>query len=303
MSILVRYGACAAVAVLTLMGRAASAQTVSPTLPATPEATATPAPSVSASPAASPTPSGPSDPCTTILAIVNRPSIGTGVCTVRPNHVMIEAGYTNTVTSGGNGTATVSYPQALIRVGTKIPQLDIEVAPPSYERTSGPVTGVSDTSFGAKYELGYTAKAVYGVNAVVSEPTGDSAFTAGGASYTGNVNYGYTLTPVFSLFGTFGFNSLAAGHDAKGNLQRYSAFIPTLGVTAGLPANSQVFFEGAYFSHAGFGLPGRWYYDFGYQKDLSSKVQLDAEYGFSPTAIGGQTQQYVGAGVSFYVGR
>ena len=56
------------------------------------------------------------------------------------------------------------------------------------------------------------------------------------------------------------------------------------------------------FSHAGFGQPSRWYYDFGYQKDLSSKVQVDAEYGFSPTAIGGQTQHYIGAGISFYVG-
>jgi hypothetical protein len=303
-SIVARYGACAAIAAAMLIPRGTWAQAAPSPAPAPPgaPATASPVPAASATPAASPTSSAPSDPCTTLLAMVNRPTIGTGVCTVRSNHVLVETGYTNTVTSGGNGTATANYPQALIRVGTKVPQLDIEIAPPSYERTSGPVTGVSDSSFGAKYELGYTAKAVYGVNAVVTVPTGDAAFTAGGYSYTGNFNYGYTLSSVFSLFGTLGFNSFAAGFDSKHNLQRYSAFIPTLGVTASLPASSQVFAEAAYFSAAGFGLPSRWYYDFGYQKDLSSRVQVDAEYGFSPTSINGQTQHYLGAGISFYLG-
>jgi hypothetical protein len=28
-------------------------------------------------------------------------------------------------------------------------------------------------------------------------------------------------------------------------------------------------------------------------------VQLDVEYGFSPTSINGQTQHYIGAGLSF----
>jgi hypothetical protein len=215
---------------------------------------------------------------------------------------MVENGYTNTVTSGGSGTATVTYPQTFVRVGTKIPRLEIAGTLLSYNRASGPVTGVSDVSFGAKYELGYTAKAVYGVNAFVSEPTGDKAFTAGGASYTGNFNYGYTLSTEFSLFGTLGFNSFAAGFDSKGNLQHYSAFTPTLGVAATLPRTSQVFAEGAYFSHVGVGSPSRWYYDFGYQKDLSSKVQVDVECGFSPTSIGGQTQHYLGAGISFDLG-
>ncbi len=232
--------------------------------------------------------------------IVNRPTIGTGVCPAQPDHVMIETGYTNLVTSGPAGTAMGEYPQALIRIGT-IPHLDLEIAPPSYDH-AGPTSGYADISFGAKYEIGYTAKALYGVNVVATEPTGSSAFTAGGTSYTGNFNWGYTLSPVISASGTLGFNAFAAGFDSHGSLQHYSAFVPTLELAATLPGTSQAFVEGAYFSHAGVGLPGRWYVDFGYQKDVSKKVQLDIEYGFSPTSINGQTQQYVGAGASFYLG-
>jgi hypothetical protein len=284
--------ACAAFAAALASGATAVAQPA-PSPAASPAATAVPT--------ASPTPSAPSDPCVTILAIVNRPTIGTGVCPVQPGHVMIENGYTNTVSSGPNGAATASYPQTLIRAGTVVPHLEISVTPPSEFRAGG-ATGYSDITVGAKYELGYGARWVYGVNAVVSEPTGSSAYTAGGSSYTGNFNWGYTINSEFALSGTLGFNAFAAGFGSTGSLQHYSAFIPTLEATAALPASSQAFAEAAYFSKAGYGQPGRWYYDFGLQKDLSKKVQVDVEYGFSPTSILGQTQQYVGAGVSFYLG-
>jgi hypothetical protein len=259
---------------------------------------ASPVPVQSATPAA---PAVASDPCVTILAIVNRPTIGTGVCPVQADHVMIEDGYTNTVTSGPNGAATASYPQTLVRAGTVVPHLEISVTPPS-EFRSGAATGYSDITFGAKYELGYSARWVYGVNAVVSEPTGSSAYTAGGSSYTGNFNWGYTLNPEFALSGTLGFDAFAAGFGPTGNLQHYSAFIPTLEATAALPGSTQAFAEAAYFSKAGYAQPSRWYYDFGLQKVLSRKVLVDVEYGFSPTSILGQTQQYVGGGVSFYLG-
>jgi hypothetical protein len=255
-------------------------------------------------PAGTPTPApvGPSDPCVTILAIVTRPTFTTSVCPAQPGHVLIESGYTNTVTSGPNGAATASYPQTLIRAGTVVPHLEVSVAPPS-EFRSGSTTGFSDIAFGAKYELGYGARWLYGVNAIVTEPAGSPAYTAGGSSYTGNFNWGYTINAEFGLAGTVGYSAFAAGLGPTGGLQRYGAFTPTLEATAALPGTAQAFAEAAYFSRAGYAQPSRWYYDFGVAKDMTKKVQLDVEYGFSPTSILGQTQHYVGGGVSFYLGR
>ncbi len=261
--------------------------------------TAAASPTPSAVP--SPTPSAPSDPCGSILSIVTRPTVTTGVCTVRPRKVLLENGYTNTTVTGAGGGEIANYPQSFLRLGTGDPHLEFSFSPPSSNASSlggATVGGTSDMNFGAKYELGYNANAVWGVNAQVSVPSGSHAFTAGGAQYTGNFNWGYTLNSEFSLAGTLGFNSLA-GYNTSGNVAHFFAFIPSVELEASLPANSQLFAEYAYFSQAGVGLGSRSLFDFGYQKDIGPHVQFDVEYGIQPTVLNGQQLHYIGAGLSF----
>jgi hypothetical protein len=236
------------------------------------------------------------------MSIVNRPTIGTGVCTVQTGHFDIETGYTNTDTTGPGGSVTGNYPQGLIRVGTADTHLDFEVGTPTFNTSNaaGTVTsGWSDLSIGAKYEIGYTSQLVYGVNGVVTVPTGKPAFSAGNAQFTGNFNWGYTVNSEFGLAGTLGFNALSA-YNAGGQPQSYFAFIPTIMATAALPGGpSELFGEYAYFSQAGPNLGSKSYFDFGYVRDFGPHVQFDVEYGFSPTTINLQKQHYIGAGLSF----
>jgi hypothetical protein len=261
-----------------------------------------PASAPSPSPSASATPSGPSDPCGSLLSIVNRPSFGTGVCTVRTGHFDIENGYTNTVTTGPGGGNTVVYPQSLIRLGTFDPHLDFELGVPSFNVSSvggSVLSGWNDLNVGAKYELGYTSNALWGVNGVVTVPSGIHGFTAGNAQFTGNFNWGYTINSVLGVSGTLGFNAFSA-NNAAGVAQSYFAFAPTILMSAALPGGpSQVSAEYAYFSSAGPNLGSKSWFDFIYARDFGSHVQVDVEYGFSPTSIGGQKQHYVGAGLSF----
>jgi hypothetical protein len=254
------------------------------------------------SPAASPTPSpAPSDPCGSILSIVTRPTVTTSTCNVRPGHLLVENGYTNTVTTGPGGGVTVSYPQSFARLGVA-PHMEIALVPPSYNRSSAGGTiasGSSDMSFGGKWELGYTRNAIVGANIQVSAPTGDPAFTAGGTQYTANLNWSYTFNQEFGAAGTIGFNSLA-GRNLNGEFELYSAFIPSVLFTASLPGGpSELFAEYAYFSHTGPGLPGKSLIDFGYVRDFGANVQFDIEYGIQPTVINQQKLQYWGAGLSF----
>jgi hypothetical protein len=252
------------------------------------------------SPSPSPTPAAVSDPCGSLLSIVARPTVTTGVCTVRKGHVDVETGYTNTVTTGTGGGVLVNYPQTFLRAGVGS-HAEIAITPPSFLRSSAGgslITGGSDLNFGAKWELGYTSKALWGVNAVVSLPSGSPAFTAGGPQYTGNFNWGYTLDSTWSLAGTVGFNSLV-GTTAAGRLQRYFAVIPSVELTASLPANSQLFGEYVYVSPAGPGFNGKTILDFGYQRDFGSHVQFDIEYGIQPTVVNGQQSHYLGAGLAF----
>ncbi|HTU83513.1 MAG TPA: transporter, partial [Candidatus Acidoferrales bacterium] len=265
-------------------------------------AQAPPAASPAPSPAPSATPSAPSDPCGSILSIVNRPTFTTGVCTVRTGKVDLENGYTNYVTTGPGGGNTAVYPQSLIRIGTWDPHLDFEVGPIQENQSSlGGVktSGMSDLGFGAKYELGYSSNADWGLYGNVTVPTGAKAFSAGNAQFTGDLDGGYTIDSVFSLAGTLGFSALS-GYNSGGVAQSYFEFQPSLELTAALPGPpNQISAEYAYFSSAGPNLGAKSYVDFVYQRDFGPHVQLDVEYGFSPTVILGQKQQYLGAGLSF----
>ncbi len=256
--------------------------------------------SPSASP--SPSPSAPSDPCGSLLSIVNRPTVSTGVCTVRTGHFDLENGYTNTTTSGVGGGSTPLYPQSLLRIGTSDSHLDFEFGFPSYETSSvgqPTVTGTSDVSLATKYELGYNSKADWGLYGAIVYPTGTKTFTGGNAQFTGDFDLGYTLDSEFSLAGTLSFNALS-GPNSAGAAQSYFAFIPSLELSAALPGGpSQISAEYAYFSAAGPGLRSKSLVDFVYQRDLGSHLQFDVEYGFSPTLVGGQKTHYVGAGLSF----
>lgn len=264
---------------------------VAETEPPTPTASPSPGPS------SAPNPIGPAlganDPCTSLAAIVGRPSVTNSVCTVRPNHVEIETGYLNTSAAGGGNT--VAFPQPLIRIGTAIPALELQVAPPGLNRTNagGIVTGTTDAGAGLKYVFGYTPKFSWGGQAFFTAPTGTNGFSANGANSTYALNAGYTLNPVFSLGTTLATNSLTNGS------QRWSSFVPSLVLGVSLPAtglNAEI----ARFSNAnGPGTATRTQYLFAVYRDVGARVQLDASFATSPTAATGKYNA-VGFGASFY---
>ena len=80
---------------------------------------------------------------------------------------------------------------------------------------------------------------------------------------------------------------------------RYASSGTGFVVTAGLPGPSQFFGEYVYYSQAGVGLGAKSLLDFGYVRDFGRHVQLDVEYGLTPTLLEGQQDHYAGAGASF----
>jgi hypothetical protein len=279
---------------LTLVPAVAIAQTVpSPS----PSAAPVPSPAPAASPAGSTlyTALRPNDPCTSLSAIITRPSVTNSVCTVRPNHVLVETGYTNTTTPGVG--STVNYPLTLIRVGTKIPGLEFDLTPPSAIRTSGAggvLTGTSDVGAGLKYVLGYTPKFNYGAQVFFTAPTGTNAFSANGTNANYALQAGYTINSVLSLSGA------AQLFEFANNGARFSSFVPSLLLNASLPWSSGVFVEAARFSNAnGRGTPARMQYMLGVTHDVGQRLQLDVEAGISPTISTGKSH-FVGFGAAYY---
>src|SRR5581483_6800400 len=273
-----------AAALLAFPAIAAAQSAPSPSPPAS--AGAVPAPAASATPSAIGPALFPNDPC---------PTVTNAVCTIRPNHVEIEGGYQNT-TYPGTGN-TVAYPQPLIRVGTALAGLDVQVSPPNLLRTStgGPaIAGTSDSGFGLKYTLGATPKLVYGVQVNYTAPTGTAAFSANAVQSIYAVQAGYTLGPVFSLTAGAQDQILAA------NGASYGSFVPSLVLGASLPASFSAYAEAAQFTHAlGPATPTRTQYIYGVSRDVGQRLQLDLEAGFSPTSATGR-YHYVGFGFGYY---
>jgi len=270
------------------------------TLPA-----ATPSPAASSAPTAAATPAPPNaigpalfanDPCTSLNAIVTRPTVSNSVCTVRPNHVLIETGYQNTSADGGGNA--VQYPQMLVRVGTQLPGLEAFIAVPTVQKISGggaTLSGVTDIAAGLKYVLGATPKFSYGVQGQISAPTGTNAFSANGTDAIGALNLGYALGSVFSLSSALQIQSLYA------NGTRYTSFVPSLVLAAGLPQSTSLYGEIARFSNAiGASTPTRTQYILGVSHDIGQRLQLDLEGGYSPTTVTGK-YRYVGFGFSYYL--
>ncbi len=253
-----------------------------------------------ASPSPSPTPApnpigpafGANDPCTSISALVTRPSVTNSVCTVRPNHVLLETGYQNVSFEGGGNAVT--YPQALIRVGTAIPALEFDLTPPQVSRGGG-VTGSSDVGAGVKYVFGYTPKFNYGGQVFFTAPTGLNGASAGGTTASYALNAGYTLSPVYSLAGTLTAQSQANG------AQRWSSLVPSLVLGVTLPNATGLNLEIAEFTHAsGPGTATRAQYLLGVYRDIGPRLQLDTSFAVSPTTATGR-YRYVGFGASYYL--
>ena len=228
-------------------------------------------------------------------AIVGRPTVTSAVCTVRPNHVELETGYTNTTFSAGGGNA-VTYPQAVIRVGTSVPALELQIGPPGASRTSagGIASGATDAGAGLKYVFGYTPKFSWGAQVFFTAPTGTNGFSAGGSTSSYAVNAAYTLSPVLSLATTLNSTSISNG------AQRWTSFIPSFVVTAALPSATGIFAEIATYSNAnGFATPTRTQYLYGLYQDVGQRLQLDASVTVSPTAATGRYHG-IGIGASYY---
>jgi hypothetical protein len=238
----------------------------------------------------------PNDPCTTLSAIVTRPTVTNSVCTVRPKHVLLETGIQDTWYTGGG--ATLQVPQALVRVGSELAGLEFDFQLPSYQHSTvggTSASGVTDGALGLKYIVGASPKFNFGVQTSFTIPVGTSGFSAGGTIQNYAVNAALSLGPVFELEST---QNVSIENNGR---QSWTSYQPTLVVNATLPSTTlSLFGEAALFTNAvGPVTPTRTQIMLGASEDPTPRLQLDLEYGFSPT-LGTGKYGYLGAGLSYY---
>ena len=255
------------------------------------------------SPAPSPTPVP--DICSGGLsAVVSRPTQTTSACVVSRNQVLIESGYQTQTVDATSGSFTFStLPNATIRIGTALRNVEFQVIPPTSIRSAG-VTAAGDAGAGLKWQIASTPTIAYGLNVIATAPTGSNPNgnpnglgSSNASTYTYNANVQGALSKVFGYGATLSVGSLAAAGT------RYTSVIPSADVTLSLPASWTLAAE-AFRATNGEGpaTPAHTWFDLAAEKGVGN-VQFDLSYGFSnrvapAPGAPGVRHRYAGFGLS-----
>ena len=233
-----------------------------------------------------------------LLATLDRPTIGFSTCAVAKGTTVIEAGYQNSTLTGSGAGNLVQYAQPLVRVGL-FDRLEFDIIPPNLNRVNAGgaySAGYSDSAIGFKYELPPRSKFNYGIDGIVSLASGSNGFSNGAPGYTVNFDIAYALSPSMAIGSTIGFQSLS-GFTTAGSRSRYGNLLPSFVVSAQLPGFYQLYAEYVYSSKSAPDLGSRSVVDFGVQRLLGKRIEVDLEFGQSLSAVAGSRFRYIGAGL------
>ncbi|HEY8297404.1 MAG TPA: hypothetical protein VIG32_05225 [Candidatus Baltobacteraceae bacterium] len=253
-------------------------------------------PPVLAAAGATPVPTAtaaPSDPCGgsgRLLATLNRPTVGFSACAAAPKTVLLEVGYQNQETgSDALASRTSQYPQTFVRAGLSR-GVELDVIGPNF--AGG---GAYDSGLGLKYELPPSGKFTVAIDGLYTSPNGSPLLTAGNATLTGNLDIAYALDETTGIGTTLALAS-TGGYAADGTHARYGVFMPSFVVTKQLPNFYQLYGEYVYASRVAPDAGGRAFVDYGVQKLLGPRFEIDAELGNSLTGNPAMRFHYVGFG-------
>lgn len=254
----------------------------------------------------SPSPAPETDPCGgpgRLLATANRPTVGYSACAVKKDTAVFELGYQNQVTgTAQDGSVQSQVPQNFLRIGAAN-RFEFDVIGPNYigVRSYAPGEpgttqhGVADSGLGLKYELPPTGRWTIGFDGLYTGPNGSPFLSAGNATLTGNLDASFAMSPATSVGTTIAISS-TGGFGAAGHAQ-YGVTMPSFVVTTQIPNYYQFYAEYVLVSKISPDYGARAFTDFGVQKLLGTRTEIDLEYGHAFTGIPALKFDYIGSGL------
>ncbi len=251
--------------------------------------------------------SGISDPCagpSSLLALLDRPTVGDSTCVVKPGDAVLETGWARYALSGQSGHA-FGYPQGELRFGLP-DQNEFVFLPPNLSRQVTPMpgggsqtlTGGSASVMGIKHEFGYNARWIWAGETLFTLPSGSPTYGSAATGYAVNGIIGYSLTSSVALTLMLGVTHLAQAADVQGGAYYWSVN-PDLVLTWETTQNFQFYLEAYGQNHTGPGQGAGYDADGGVQYLLTPRFEVDAEIGQRLSGNLGGWSHYFGVGAGF----
>ena len=245
------------------------------------------------------------DPCAgpgSLLALLDRPTVGDSACVVKPNEVVVEAGWAQYSLYGASGHFD-GYPQLELRFG--LPgNNELVMLPPNINRVVSPApgggsfttSGASASVVGLKHEFGYNAQWIFAGETLFTLPSGSPDFGAAGTGYAVNGILGYSPTSTLGVSLMLGVTHLAEPRNVQGGAYYWSVN-PDFVVT--WLAASRVQFYGEVYgqNHTGPGATSGYNFDGGIQYLITQDFEVDAEYGRRLSGNLAGWSHYLGVGL------
>lgn len=234
------------------------------------------------------------NPCSGLLALVNRPNNADSPCTIPKKHIEFEAGLQNQFLSLGNQQ---NAPALEIRLGLPFDNELFALLPNYIHQTVAPHAGFTQTIVGIKHELVYSSDWIFSVEGMINLPDGSQAFGDAHFGSTFNGIFSYSLTPEWGITVMLGGSSLADAKQSGG--QRYQSLNPYL-VLAYAPTEHINFYGEIYgqtktSSQQGSGINA----DIGLLYLMRTNWVFDMSMGQQISGTLGSFNQYIGAGFSY----
>ncbi len=251
---------------------------------------------------------GSGNPCTgptSMLSLLNRPTVADSACVARPGDLVIEEGYKNQVSHNPGFQRSVTYPNGLLRFG--LPgNWEIDLFPPSYNRrTTRSVvvgddveTGFGDVTVGAKHEFGLFGPFVLAADTKISAPSGVRPFTNGAADATVNGIMSYKVTQNIGLALQIGASSLTS-QMSSGRIRRFTILEPDMVLKYHFSSIPLQFYAEAYRGSGIGGAEGSYSFDGGIQYLIAPWWEIDAEADTLLSGPAGARANYFGIGMGF----
>ncbi|MDP1575094.1 MAG: transporter [Coxiellaceae bacterium] len=237
------------------------------------------------------------NPCsgpTSLLNIIDRPTVGDSPCTVPYKKAVLELGYQYQSLRGGGRQQNA--PDAEFRLGLPANN-ELAILLPNYSHQSiNPSAGFSATTLGLKHQIGYTRNWITDIEGLFTLPTGSDAFGSHALGVAINGIAGYTINSAFNLTFMLGASSQTESNVNGGD--RFSSINPDVVLTYTLASKVNLYGEMYGQTQTGSGAGSGFNCDTGFVFLPLAFFAVDLEFGQRMSGNLGGFNHYVGAGMS-----